>query len=363
VIPTPRWTIEGGVNAGHSHDRTASRRVIEFGAPAELRDDAVLGSSLAGGYAEARWSGPQAVLVAGGARIDYWTGTHTASASPWLRGQVPIGAGVELVAGTGLYRQFPDFNEVAGLRGTADLASERAWQTDVGVSRRIGALMRVQATWYHRRGENGIRLPYDDWQLVDGGLSPPRFDTRYVNALTERATGLELALQRRSPNGLSGWVSYSYGHTQEHDRLTGERFDADFDQRHALNLYGLYRLSDRTALSMKLRASSNFPVQGYVEELPPTDWRPIPEDAPGLYAVSSSRNGARLPAYSRLDLRANRTFIFSRSRLTLFVELMNVFNRTNWRTSAGFIRPDGEIGQLLKPLVPLVPSAGMLIEF
>jgi hypothetical protein len=363
IMPAPRWTIEGGVNAAHGHDEASSRRVVDSGAPARLRDDAALDSSGAGGYAEARWSGPRNALVAAGARVDYWTGTDAAAGSPWLRGQVPLGAGVDLVAGTGLYRQFPGFNEVAGIRGTPDLASERAWQADVGISRRIGGLMRAQATWYQRRGENGIRLPHDDWQVVDGVLRPPQFDTRYVNALAERATGIELQLQRRSPNGLSGWVSYSYGHAREHDRLTGERFDADFDQRHALNLYGLYRVSDRTALSVKLRASSNFPVQGYVEELSPTEARPIPEDAPGLYAVSTVRNGARLPGYARLDLRANRTFVFTRSRLTLFVEVMNVLGRTNWRTAPGFISPDGEIRQLLKPLVPFVPSAGMLVEF
>jgi hypothetical protein len=70
-----------------------------------------------------------------------------------------------------------------------------------------------------------------------------------------------------------------------------------------------------------------------------------------------------LPAYARVDLRATRTFVFTRSRLTLFVELMNVTGKTNWRTAAGFITPDGEVLQLVKPLVPFVPSAGMLVEF
>jgi len=45
------------------------------------------------------------------------------------------------------------------------------------------------------------------------------------------------------------------------------------------------------------------------------------------------------------------------------VEMMNVTGKTNWRTAAGFISPDGEIRQLVKPLVPFVPSAGILVEF
>ncbi len=90
---------------------------------------------------------------------------------------------------------------------------------------------------------------------------------------------------------------------------------------------------------------------------------PVPDDAPARYIVSDRRNIARLPAYARLDLRGTRTFAFTRSRLTLFVEMMNVTGKTNWRTAAGFISPDGEIRQLVKPLVPFVPSAGMLLEF
>ncbi len=362
-VPSSRWSLDAGANASRSHDEIASRRIVDPRAPAHLRQDAALDSTLAGAFTEVRWSGPHASLVAAGGRVDHWTGSGGSTASPWLRGQLPLGAGVELVAGTGVYRQFPGFNEIAGLRGAADLVPERAWHADVGVSRRVGALMRAQAVWYQRRGRDGIDLPRDDWQIVDGELSPPLFDTRYVNALTSRASGIELQLQRRSPNGLSGWLTYSYGVARDENRLTGEQYDADFDQRHSLALYAQFRISERTSVAAKFRTSSNFPIAGYVEERAGAADRPVPEDAPARYAVSAERNGARLPAYARLDVRTTRTFVFTRSRLTLFVELMNVTGKTNWRAAAGFITPDGEIHQLVKPLVPFVPSAGMLVEF
>ena len=40
-------------------------------------------------------------------------------------------------------------------------------------------------------------------------------------------------LQRRSPNGLSGWLSYTYATARDENRVTGETYDADFDQHHA----------------------------------------------------------------------------------------------------------------------------------
>jgi hypothetical protein len=363
LAPSSHWVVDAGASVSQSHDETASRRVIGFGAPAQLRQNAALDSSLAGAFAEARWTGPHESLVAAGARVDHWTGSGETTASPWLRGQLPLGAGTDLVAGTGIYRQFPGFNEVSGLRGTADLVAERAWQADVGVSRKITALMRAQAVWYWRRGEDGIYLPHDDWQIVNDELTPPSVDTHYLNAVTSRASGLELLLQRRSPNGLSGWLSYSFATARDENRLTGERYDADFDQRHAFAVFAQLRLSERTAIAAKLRTSTNVPIAGYVRELPETPGVPAPDDAPARYAVSDVRNGARLPAYARLDLRATRTFVFTRSRLTLFVEMMNVTGKTNWRASGGFITPGGEIRQFVKPLVPFVPSAGLLIEF
>jgi len=67
------------------------------------------------------------------------------------------------------------------------------------------------------------------------------------------------------------------------------------------------RLSYRLAVSGKLRIGSNFPIVGY--------FRGTPEDM----FLASVRNAVRLPLYARLDVRANRTFTFERSRLTLFV--------------------------------------------
>ena len=52
--------------------------------------------------------------------------------------------------------------------------------------------------------------------------------------------------------------------------------------------------------------------------------------------VGSVRNALRVPPYSRLDMRVNRTFAWQEKRLTLYVEVINVYNRRNTRyASAG----------------------------
>jgi hypothetical protein len=71
-----------------------------------------------------------------------------------------------------------------------------------------------------------------------------------------------------------------------------------------------------------------------------------------------------MPSYARLDLRANRTFDWSRKRLTLFVEVLNVLNRENVRFNPPRISSaTREVTRLFDSLVPVVPSAGVLFEF
>ena len=80
--------------------------------------------------------------------------------------------------------------------------------------------------------------------------------------------------------------------------------------------------------------------------------------------LASVRNAVRLPLYARLDVRANRTFTFERSRLTLFVEVMNLLGRDNGGQSDGFVVPStGRAVGYVESLLPRVPSAGLLFEF
>jgi outer membrane receptor protein involved in Fe transport len=114
-----------------------------------------------------------------------------------------------------------------------------------------------------------------------------------------------------------------------------------------------YRWSSRSMVAMRYRYGSNFPIAGY--------FTPAGND---VHLLTSSRNTARLPAYSRLDIRADRTFTFRRSRLTLFAEVVNVLNRENYRAqSASITLATREIYGLTEGLFPLLPSAGLLIEF
>jgi hypothetical protein len=257
----------------------------------------------------------------------------------------------QINVGIGRSSQFVD--PIVASLAPAGFDAERATAFDVGVDRPMGGHVRLLVTGFSRReanvlGRTGeVRLDPVTQRIVSATTFPS-----FSKGRTGVTNGVDLLVSRRSAAGPNGWIGYTWSRTRYRDRATGEAFDGDFDQRHTLNVFVQQRLSDRLSLTGKFRLGSNFPIAGYFS------------GSASELSLGSVRNQVRLPLYSRLDLRVNRTFMFNRSRLTLFAEVMNVLDRDNGRQSAGSIdsvtlRATGYLERLL----PRVPSAGLLFEF
>jgi hypothetical protein len=305
-----------------------------------------------GVYGSARWTVAPWLSVLPGVRVDHSSLTDDWTASPWLQAVWRISPGTVVRGATGVYQQFPTFEQVIGAWGTPDLPAARATSVDVGVEQAIGPSARLQVTVYDREEEDFLRRPGVEPRLVDGRFVPGSSTARFENRVEGSTRGIEMMLQRLDANGFSGWISYSYGRNRYRDTVSGERYWGDLDQRHTINLYGLYRLSPRLSVSGKLRMGSNFPAPGYYTE------------SDGRFYVGETKNDVRLPSFARLDLRLNRTFTWSTRRLTLFAEVINVLNRENVRYHPPSIDPRTfEARRLFESLLPVVPSAGLLFEF
>jgi hypothetical protein len=287
-----------------------------------------------------------------GVRVDHSTLTGHTSASPWIETRWPLSASLNLRAAGGVYRQEPEFAELKGRRGS-DLNGFRSYHVDAGVEGPLGGLTSWQVSVYNRQDYDYPWLPDAEFRASNGRLVLPSFTSTYENSLEGHSRGIELVLQRRTPNGLSGWIAYNLAFTDYANTITGEAFSADFDQRHTLNAYGVYRFSDRMSFSSRFRAGSNFPAPGYYEERG--------ED---LYFLSSTRNDVRVPVYTRLDLRANRAFMVKSTRLTVFVEALNIYNRENVRAASPGINANTlRVFGLFDTMFPMIPSAGVQWEF
>lgn len=344
-----RVQLEGGAIAEWTAERRARQRFVS-GIYRSINDfnDAAWRT---GGYAQARIQAGPLTLVPG-ARGDHWSLTGQSTVSPWTQAQLALGAGLTLRAGAGIYRQFPDFEQVIGALAAPDAQPQRAEQFDLGLEQRVGAAGRWQVTLYDREESNFFNRAAAQSRLVADRVVPGSRFAHFTQSLNGFARGIELLVQRKATTGLSGWLSYSFSRNRYTDQVTGESFYGDFDQRHTFNIYGSLRTSARASFSAKARIGTNVPAPGYFA------------DVDGIIFLSAARNEVRMPLYARVDLRANRTFNWSRSRLTLFAEVMNVLNRDNVRfVPPGVSVRSRTIRNIFEPMIPIVPSLGVLVEF
>jgi len=353
-----RVTLEGGGEFRRSSESRFEQGQELLRPEFVLRENFSASAFAASSYVLARVAHGRA-SVAPGVRVDHLTLTGRTSASPWFESRWPLTASLALRAGGGVYRQEPEFAEVKGMRGS-DLDLMRSYHLDVSVEGPIRNAFTWQITAYNREDRAYPWLPGAEFRVSDGRIVLPSFTTRYESSLDGHSRGVGVVVQRRSPNGLAGWLAYDVALTEYRNTNTGERFPADYDQRHTLNMYAVYRLSDRTSFSTRFRAGSNFPTPGYYEARPVTSAAQPLE----LYFLSTERNRLRVPVYNRLDVRANRTFSWRTARLTLFAEVLNLYARENVRASQPAINGiTQQVFGLYDSMFPVIPSAGVSIEF
>ena len=316
----------------------------------------------AAGWVQYRWTPTDRFSVTPGVRVEHWRaprnsqhpgntspGSGYTRASPWLLTELGIRPGMRARVGAGLQHQAPTIDQSIYALPGHDLLPESARTLEGGLEQRFGATWRVAGTVYHRQDRDGFRFRNAEVRIVNNQVVLPT-GPYLVNVLSGDTRGAELVLERRSVNGLNGWLSYAWNKSTLSDGA--ESFPSDYDQRHTVNAYVVYRWSGRTSLSARMRYGSNFPIAGYIQ------------DVPDGYALSEQRNGARLPDYSRLDLRADRTFTYRKSRLTLFVEVVNAMNQDNFRPNSPFFNiTTRRVFEPTEKLFPLLPVAGVLIEF
>ncbi len=349
VVPGPRGsTIEGGAHLQWLAGSLDEHRY--FGNGQRISGGGSERRTRQGGYVLTRLQPHRALTIAPGIRLDRFGTSDETLASPWLTVELGLPGRFLLAGGGGLYRQAPDLIQAANPFGDR-VHAERARHLDLGIGREIGA-WRWQATIFDRDEDEMVFFENREDRLVNGFPSGPTGPPLYANALDGRIRGAELTLAHRVPNGLSGWIGYAYATSSYRHRLTGETWPSDVEQRHSLTAYGSYRLSDRTSLSARFRAATNVPLVGY--------YRRIGEQV----ALGDERNRVRLSDYVRLDLRANRTFDVRHGRMTLFVEVLNATGRRNQRGhEQPFYDSSGIVPEPTEDLLPLIPSAGLRIEF
>jgi hypothetical protein len=337
--PISQGLLEAGAQIG---------RAAVDGVPRGNAERAAASSSLGSGYVHVTWPVSPSLTISPGVRVDASAIVRERATTRWLLAEWTFRPGWALDGSIGAAGQLPELDHV--LAASKALEPERGSHADIGIEQRITRNSRWQVTAFSRRERDILREPDGHPRLAGAAIVAP--EPSFLNALDGTSRGIELLVERRSSSGLAGWIAYSFAKTRYTDAVRAETFWGDFDQRHAVTGLGSYRFSHGTTVGATFRAGSNFPIPAY-----------LVERAEGLY-LGPHRNQVRLPAYSRLDLRADHALDYFGRRLSFFVEMLNVLNRANAGLAGGSIdTATGQATGFTDTLFRRRVAAGILVEF
>ena len=341
------WSVRRERGSGYSNQFLTNAPYVRL---LDHNDGTVLRQ---GGYAQQSWTaGGGHVHLTAGVRADHHSTDGVAAISPAGSVALIVTSSTRLNFGWGQYVQYPEIASLTSPLGGPHLLPERATHAIAAVEQRFGERTRVRLELYDREDRDLLYRPFFDPRMVNGKVFVPPANPPLRNSLRGYSRGFEFLAERRSANGLTGWISYAFGSTRQRDGVERTVFPSDYDQKHTINIFLGYRVRPSVNLSVRSTYGSGYPYPGFLRK----------EGA--AYYLSDSRNQLRLAAYERLDWRINKSWTKDRYKLTLYGEVVNLTNRDNYRFESfnGFNNRTGQAWVTLTKTCPILPSAGLVFE-
>jgi len=305
------------------------------------------------GYFQQAWSTwHERIHLTTGIHFDQHSFAQPSLALPAASATVLVTSSTRIQLGWGEYAQYQELSVLTSIAGNRHLLPLRSNQAIGAVEQRLNARTRFRAEFYDRTDRDIAAQPLLDPRLIGTQVFIPALIPLWANSERGWARGVELYLQRSSANKFTGWVSWGWGRTGYRDGVTGSRFPSDFDQRNTISVYGSYRLRPSVNVSLHSSYGGGFPIPEYLLL------------RNGVYYLSGTLNQLRMPYYQRTDLRINKSWTRDKWKFALYGEILNISNRTNYLFDSlnGYNTKTGQTSVTLDSMLPIIPSAGVLIE-
>ncbi len=206
-----------------------------------------------------------------------------------------------------------------------------------------------------------------------------------ANSAYGHSYGFEFLLEKKNiekGSKLDGWVSYSYSIAERNEY--GRWLPFRFDQRHTLNVILNYQFNDWLSIGARFQYGSGFPLNeaigikprvilvdnngDFVPETPEIATRKTGDGKEIVnfdidYGSAENRYNGRKPVYHRLDMRVNATTQFWGMDWTFYLDVINVYNRSNVANYDYFVTEDLKLGRKATTMFPIVPTLGFNARF
>jgi hypothetical protein len=275
-----------------------------------------------GAYTTQQFPLGPATIAEIGARYDAQSSTGEATWSPRVHVAHALAPRTTLRAAWGRYAQFERAYELqVENRDTVFELGDRAEHRGIGLEHELrrGLVLRAEV---YERSQPRVRPRFFEPLLLPN-LTPEGSLPGMIRLAPRhrRARGVEVSAATSPGRALSWGAAYAYSSTRDtyDDRVA----PSPFDQRHSVNLESSYTIARQWRLGASWQFRSGWPFTETSAHLV------ITGDTLRLRTGRGPINGARLPPYHRLDVRAERTWVVGRGRVSTYVDVFNAYDRRN----------------------------------
>jgi hypothetical protein len=216
-------------------------------------------------------------------------------------------------AGGGVYAQPPDPQDMSPVFGNPTITASRAVHLSGGFGYKVRPTLTLEVVGFYKR--------MFDLVSRNENPSPPLADSLTQDEIG-RAYGGQLLLRQELLHGFFGWITYSLTRSERRDHPDTDWRLFDFDQTQALGVVASYQLGHGWDVGTRFRYTTGFPrtpVIGAYGDIANGQYDPI----------FGAHNSIRIPAFYQLDARLERSFVYRRVKLNVFLDVQNVTDRQN----------------------------------
>ncbi len=312
-------------------------------------------------YAAERFRPLPPLVIELGLRWDRQTWIDDNQLSPRVNVLYSLGPRTALRAAWGRFHQSQRLNELQVEDGVTEFfPAQRAEHWLAGLEHRYdnGTGLRFEV---FQKNLSHLRPRYENL-LNPIDLFPEALpDRTLVDPDRGRARGLEVVVKRDTGGRLSWWFSYVLAVAE--DRIDADWQPRNWDQRHAATVGLNLALPRRWNLNFAGTWRTGWPTTEVTGEVVVG-----PGGGIEVNTILGPRNGARLPAYHRFDVRATKDFSVQRGDLALVIEILNLFNTKNFCCLDDVEFEVGDDGSVTahptyRRWMPIIPSVGVRYTF
>lgn len=272
-----------------------------------------------------------------------------------------IGSRSALRGAWGYFHQPQRINELQVEDGVNEFfPAQRAEHRLLSFEHTLGAGVELRLNAYENRLSD-LKPRYENLFDPFGSFPEAKGDRVLIDADRAQAKGIELSVRGPERRNTSWWGSYTLSSTQ--DEVEGELVPRSWDQRNALNWGVRYRLGRQWDLELTGTHHSGRPTTPVTAEA-----RTQSDGTVEIVPLLGPRNSTRLPAFHRLDLRAERSFAIRGTELQVFAGVANLLDRRNVCCVRSFdfdLESDGSVtvDRQDRPGLSRLFSAGLVWRF